>query len=128
MAALLVLAVAADGKIRRVREASQEIQQTLRGRRFHLALVGFAVAAPARIGPWLRNGPAKQLLARRKLRKPYVVIVAPRIVAFLHPARRAAHGADAQALAAGARATEAGDADHRFLPPRGGGSSLRTRW
>src|SRR6185503_12642674 len=126
VAARLVLAVATDGEVRMLGKPCEELEQALRRRDFHLACVSFPVAAPARIRPGLRDGPAEQLLAGRKLRKPHVVIVAPRVIAFLHTARRAAHRADAQALAARARATEADDADHR-PPPRHGGSSLQTR-
>src|SRR5574339_166882 len=106
VAALLVLAIAADRKIRLPRKRRQHAKQPLRGRRLHLALVGPGEALPVLVRE------RDHLGRRREIGKPDVVVIEPGVVALFHSARRAAHRAEAQALALGARRAEAHHPDH----------------
>src|SRR3954470_11929723 len=106
VAACLVRAIAADGQVRAVGERGKQRDQPLGTRLGHLAPVVARVLAPAPIRPRLGERPAHPFLARRQLRQPHVVKIAPRIVGLAHAARRATRRADAHALAPLTRAAE----------------------
>src|SRR6185503_16493652 len=90
MAASLVFAVAADGKVRLVRQRSKQAEQALGGRRLHFAAVGLGHAVP------VLQSAGDELRARREVRKPQVVVVQLGVVVLAHAARGAAYGAEAQ--------------------------------
>src|ERR1700741_752858 len=122
VAALLVLAIAADRKIRVVRQLGEKLEQALGGRRLHLPPIPLHESLPVPVSA------SDELRARRQVRQPDIVEVEARIVRLLHAARRPPHGAKAQALAARARATETDYADHRFPAPPRAGWFPRIRW
>src|SRR5258706_13657040 len=103
VAALFVLAIAADGQVGVVGKRGEQIEQVLRARRAHLAAIVAQVLSPAGVGPGLAKRPADPFLARRQLGKPQVVVIAPRVIGFAHAARRAPYRAHAQPPAAPAR-------------------------
>src|SRR5688500_16218577 len=66
VAAFLVLAVAADGEIRVLRKAREELEHLPGDRLPHLAPVVPGEFRPALVGPGLGQPPAHQRLARRE--------------------------------------------------------------
>src|SRR5690349_2904867 len=93
MAARLVLAIAAHGEVRLVRERGEEREVVLGLRALHLRAVLAHERAPlrrrARRQPQLHG-----LHARREIGKPYVVPVPRRELPLRHAARRTPHGPD----------------------------------
>src|SRR5689334_6275518 len=104
MAACLVLAIAADGQVRAVRQRREQLNEALGSRFAHLATIVARVLLPTRVGPRLGKRPAHPLLAWRQVRQPEIGEIAPGVVGLAHAARRATRRADAQPLARLARA------------------------
>src|SRR5687768_12480243 len=123
VAARLVIAVAADGKVRIERQRREKCEQALGRRGLHLAAIGAGEARPVLLRA--RHQPG----ARREIGQPDVVVVAARVIGLAHAARRPAHGAQARALLRCACATEADYADSHAPPrARSGGWCPRTPW
>src|SRR5688572_30944753 len=99
MAARLVLAVAAEREMGLARKTRQELDEPRRLGPAHLAAIVALELRPALAGERLRERPAHDLLARRELGQPHVVVVEPRVILLLYAARRPPRRADAQALA-----------------------------
>src|SRR5437762_3286458 len=97
-----------------LRQMRQQLDQSLPIGHLHLAAVVPLVLPPARVAPRLRQRPAHPACARRELGHPCIVIVEPRVVGLLDAARRPAHRADPEALAARTRRAETDDGD--YLP------------
>src|SRR3954471_4497089 len=84
VATRLVLAVAAHRHIRGVRQARQQLEDSLRRGLRHLGAITLAEEGPALIVERLGRREAHQARARRELGKPEIEIVALRIVSLLH--------------------------------------------
>src|SRR5206468_8116969 len=106
-----VLAVAADGEIRRLRHRGEELDQVTRGGHRHLAAVDAFVAPPARWGPGIAQRPGDDRCARRELGEPDVVEVAARELRLGDATRGTADGAESQPFACDARGAESDDAN-----------------
>jgi hypothetical protein len=115
VAAALVLAVAADREIGRVRQRGEQVQHAAGLRPAHLGPIAPGQRAPAAL---LLRAPSdpEQLLGRRQIRKPHVVEIPARELGLRHASRRTPNGPDPQPLTLGPRASQAHDADRRGRP------------
>src|SRR5262245_38018135 len=113
MAARLVLAIAADRKVRVLRKRGEHIEHPAVVRLRHLGAVLASERRPLRCR--LRTLPQlHRSIARREVRKPDVVPVLRSELFLRHAARRAAYRPDAQAFAVASRSSQPDDADrHR---------------
>src|SRR5574341_953930 len=126
VAARLVLAIAADREVRMMRQRGKQLGQAPRRGGFHFLEITTRKLSPALVRPGLSDRPSEERFARREIRQPEVVVIAPREIRLAHAARRAPHGAEARALAFGARATEPDDANRHFRFPSGMYSTVRS--
>jgi hypothetical protein len=98
VAAVLGGAVAADGEVGAPGQNSEKVKEAARVRRTHFRL-GFAPERPpAFFVVAVSAGVVEEVRRGRKRRKPDVVLVEARIIAFAHAARRTPDGPDADAL------------------------------
>src|SRR4051812_12059276 len=97
MAARFVLAIAADGKIRVMRQGREDVERLARVRRGHLRAVLAREGLPLRVA-FGRHAELERGCARREHRVPDVVEIPPGELAFRHAAWRATHGAEARAF------------------------------
>ncbi len=117
VATRFVCTVTAYGEIGIVREGRKEEEKPRRFGALHFGPVSPGEGLP---GPVIRSGEGllDQALRWRQVRKPYVVEITGRMLSLRHAARRAAHGPQAQPLAAGSRAPQSdySNGHSRHLP------------
>ena len=105
MTASLVLAVASDREVCMVRKFSKQLQGVTRFGFRHLGPVPLHKRCPLRGSPG-SLGPFHDFEARRQDRKPYVVPVPGRELAFRNPTRRTTYGSDTHALSFSSRSSK----------------------
>ena len=114
MAALLILAIAADRKIRMMRKSRQQIQFPASIGLVHLVL---KLPRERRPGPLIRRRQRlfHQFWTRRKIWKPHVIIVELRKISLRNPARRSPHRADPQIFVSLTWRTESDDKNSHYF-------------
>jgi len=115
VATALVLAVAADREIGRVRKRGKAGPTRGRPPPAHLGPIAPGERAPAALLLRAPSDPG-QLLGRRQIRKPHVVEIPGRELGLRPASRRTPDGPDPQPLALGPRASQAHDADRHGRP------------
>src|SRR5574338_897210 len=106
MAPVIVLTVASDRELCRLRNRGEELEEMPGSGRRHLRPIKAREPHPALVGPRLRQRPRHHLSRRRELGEPDIVEVPPSVVLLAHPAWRTTERADADSLAGTPRGSQ----------------------